>query len=83
MRETKVRRKHEKQKGTRTRTLVVLVQVHQREDLVDTLLGGVLIGRQLDHLTRHVVNRLNNLEHLVVGNEAVVVDVVELESPCR
>lgn len=72
----------ERSEGKLKRTLVILVQVHQREDLVDALLRRVLVGRQLDHLPGHVVNRLDDLEHFVVGDEAVVVDVVQLESPC-
>jgi hypothetical protein len=50
------------------RTLMVLVQIHQRKYLVDALLSSVLVRWQLDHLARHVVDRLNNLEHLVVGD---------------
>lgn len=61
---------------------MVVVQVHEGKDLVDALLGRVLVRRELDHLARHVVDRLDDLEHLVVRDEAVVVDVVQLERPC-
>jgi len=61
---------------------VVVVEVHEGKDLVDALLGRVFVRRELDHLARHVVNGLDNLEHLVVRDEAVVVDVVQLEGPC-
>lgn len=46
------------------------------------LFCGILVGGQLDHLSRHVIDRLDNLEHLVVRDQAVVVDVVQLERPC-
>lgn len=64
------------------REAVVLVQVHVAEDLIDTLLGRVLVLGEGDHLARHLVDRAHNLEHLVVRDEAVLVDVVELEGPC-
>jgi len=39
--------------------------VHLGKDLVHTLLGRVLIGGQLDHGAHHLVNGLNNAEHLI------------------
>lgn len=64
------------------REAVVLVQVHVAEDLVDALLGRVLVFWERDHLARHLVYAADDLEHLVVCDEAVLVDVVELERPC-
>jgi len=46
------------------------------------LFGGVFVGGELDHLTGHLVDGSDDLEHLVVGDEAVLVYVIELESPC-
>jgi hypothetical protein len=45
-------------------------------------LWRLLVRGQLDHLPGHLVDGPNDLEHLVVGDEAVTVDVVELEGPC-
>ena len=45
------------------------------------LFGGVFICGELDHLTGHLVDGSDDLEHLVVGDEAVLVYVIELECP--
>ena len=45
------------------------------------LFRRVLVSRELDHLASHPVDGLDDLEHLVVGDGAVLVDVVELEGP--
>jgi hypothetical protein len=46
------------------------------------LFRGVLIRWELDHLPSHLIDGSYNLEHLLIGDKAVTVDVVELESPC-
>ena len=61
--------------------LSVLVLIHERKDLGDTLLGGLLIWGQLDHRSDHLVDRIHNLQHLVVCDHVVVVDIVQLECP--
>jgi hypothetical protein len=83
--------------------LVIVVEVHQRKDLVHSLggflgtrvsqrsitpagsvghlLGRVFIRRKLHHLARHSINTLDDSEHLIVGNQTVLVYVVELEGP--
>lgn len=45
------------------------------------LLWCILIGGQLDHLTRHLVNGLHDLKHLIVCDSAVLIDIVQLECP--
>lgn len=40
------------------------------------LLWGILILWQFDHLACHLVNGLDDLQHLVVGDESILVDVV-------
>jgi hypothetical protein len=60
----------------------ILVSVHITEDLVDPLFWGVLVGGKLDHLARHFVYGLYDLEHFVVRYEAVFIEIVELEGPC-
>jgi hypothetical protein len=60
---------------------MILVQIHQRENLVDPFLCRVFVGGQLDHVSSHVVDRLNNLQHFVVRDQPIIVDVVQLESP--
>lgn len=63
------------------RQFAVLVLVHHVEDLGDPLLRGVLVLWQLNHAADHLVDGVHDLEHLVVGDVPVVVDVVELEGP--
>ena len=46
------------------------------------LFGGVFVSGEFDHLTGHLVDGSDDLEHLVVGDEAVLVYVIELECPC-
>lgn len=76
----------------------VLIPVHIPEDLVDTLwltsaqlaqrsneanlFGRVLVGGQLDHLPGHLVYGPHNLQHLVIGDETIPVNIVQLERPC-
>lgn len=43
------------------------------------LFRRVFVFRQLHHLTRHLVNGSDDLQHLVFGYRAVRVDVVELQ----
>jgi hypothetical protein len=43
------------------------------------LVRGVLIYRQLDHLSCHLVNGLDDLKHLVIGNCSVSVYIIQLE----
>lgn len=38
--------------------------------------------RERFSFTSHVVNRLNDFEHLLVCDSAILVDIVQLESPC-
>ena len=45
------------------------------------LFGSVLVLGQLDHLTGHLVDTPNDGQHLVVGNESILVDIVQLEGP--
>ena len=45
------------------------------------LLGRVFVHGELNHLTGHLVYGLDDLEHLLIRDEAVSVDVVQLESP--
>lgn len=47
------------------------------------LLWCVLIFGKIDHLIGHLVDRSDNLEHFVVGDKPVAVNVIELESPYR
>lgn len=46
------------------------------------LFGCVFIGGEFDHLAGHLIYGRDDLEHLVVGDEAVLVYVIELECPC-
>jgi hypothetical protein len=78
--------------------LGVVVSVHVGEDLVyslwswsiDAQTGGrrayllwcVLVPRELHHLPRHLVYRADDLEHLVIRDESIAVDIVQLERPC-
>ena len=45
------------------------------------LLRGILVLGQSDHLSRHLVYRSHNLQHLIVGDIPVLVDIVQLERP--
>jgi hypothetical protein len=45
------------------------------------LFGSVLVFGELDHLIGHLVNSPYDLEHLIVGDRPIAVDVVELEGP--
>jgi len=63
------------------RELCVLVSVHIPKYLVHTLFGRVFVSGELDHLTSHLVDGGDDLEHLVVGDEAVLVNVIQLECP--
>ena len=45
------------------------------------LLWGIFVNGELHHLTGHLVYRLDDLEHLLIRDEAVSVDVIQLESP--
>lgn len=45
------------------------------------LLGGVFIQWKFNHRSSHPVNRLNDLEHLIIGDGTVPVNIVQLERP--
>ena len=45
------------------------------------LFGSVLILFKLDIMTEHLVDDPEKLEHLVVGDYPVVVDIVHLKDP--
>ena len=45
------------------------------------LFGRILVFWKLDHLIGHLVDGADDLEHLVVGDGPIAVDVVELEGP--
>lgn len=47
------------------------------------LFGSIFILWQLDHLSSHFINRSYNLEHFVVGDIAILIDVVQLERPLK
>ncbi len=57
-------------------------RVHLREDLVDALLGGVLVLGQVEHVAHHAVDGVHDVHHLLLRDEAVVVQVVQVERPC-
>ena len=59
----------------------ILILIHHPKNLPHPLLRRILIFRQFHHTPHHLVNRLDNRQHLVVGNLPVAVDVVELEGP--
>lgn len=40
------------------------------------LLWGVLVLWKFDHLPRHLVDRLDNLQHLVICDVSILVDIV-------
>ena len=48
---------------------------------ISHLLWGVLVSGQFDHLASHFVYCLDNLQHLVIGDSAIAVNVVQLERP--
>lgn len=56
--------------------LGVLVGVHVLEDLLYPLLGGVLVRWQTVSRTGHLVDGLYDLQHLVVRDQAVLVDII-------
>lgn len=45
------------------------------------LLGRVLVWREPDDLAGHLVDGLDDLEHLIIGDEAIAVDIIQLECP--
>ncbi len=45
------------------------------------LFRRILVLWQPHHLARHLVYRSHDLQHLIVGDEAVVIDVIQLERP--
>ena len=51
--------------------------------VIEDLFGRVFVSGEIDHLTSHLVDGSDDLKHLVVGDEAVLVYVIELECPCR
>ena len=51
--------------------------------MMNYLFWSILISGQPDHLAGHLVYRLDDLEHLIVRNGAILVDVIELERPWR
>lgn len=46
------------------------------------LFRGVLVIWEPDHLSCHLVDGADYLQHLVVGDVTVLVDVVQLKRPC-
>jgi hypothetical protein len=45
------------------------------------LFGSVLVFWKLDHLMGHLVDGPDDLEHLVVSDGPIAVDIVQLEGP--
>ena len=58
------------------------VRVLAETDLVRSdLFGSYFAFWKLAHLTDHLVEGLDNLEHLVAGDEPIFVDIVHTEDP--
>ena len=45
------------------------------------LFRGVFIQWKFDHRSSHLVNRLNDFEHLIICDGTVSVNIVQLERP--
>ena len=62
-------------KGSKVKSML------RNKTLAMYLLRSVFVCWELDHLSCHPVNRLDNLKHLIVGDGAIFINVVQLESP--
>lgn len=47
------------------------------------LFGRILVLWELDHLIGHLVDGADDLEHLLIGDRPVAIDVVQLEGPWK
>jgi len=62
-------------KGSEVRSML------RNKALAMYLLRSVLVRWELDHLSCHPVDGLDNLKHLIVGDGAIFINIVQLESP--
>merc|ERR1712130_92085 len=59
----------------------ILILIHHAKDLLHALLRRVLVLGQFYHRAHHLVDGLDNRQHLVVADLPVAVDIVQLERP--
>lgn len=61
----------------------ILILIHHLEDLLHALLRRVLILGQLDHTADHLVDGIDDRQHLLIRDLAVAVEVVQLKGPIQ
>ena len=65
------------------RDLAILVFIHPFENHVGSLLRSVCVRRHVLYRTNHLVNCPDDLQHLLLRNVAITVQVVHTEGPLQ
>ena len=58
-------------------------RVHLSKYFVDPFFGRVLVLRQIKHVSHHAVDSVHNVDHFLLRDVTIVVQVIQVEGPCR